>query len=139
MVGLDLPNNPDQSQFFPVVSQPTLVWTYFLTTPCDFFDVNECPYTFALSLTFPATPSFGFFYNDTGTPGFFGVVSSTELSSYTFSHVAGTPPQGPFFFGDSATIEISSFYSATPEPNTLVLLCSGLLGFAGIVRRKLVR
>ena len=36
----------------------------------------------------------------------------------------------------SATVDVTPNVSPTPEPGTLVMLGSGLLGMAGLIRRK---
>ncbi len=47
------------------------------------------------------------------------------------------PTNGPYLYGgQGATIYLTT-YAATPEPSSLLLMGSGLLGLAGVVRRKL--
>jgi len=70
--------------------------------------------------------------------GKFGDLASTSSSQFVagtnylvFSdNNAGGGPEGMIFGG---TVD----YTVTPEPGTLLLLGSGLVGLAGIVRRKI--
>jgi hypothetical protein len=124
----------------PVVSQLTLVWEFDVQAPCTSYAPPLCPITVTPYLSFPATNSF-FFEGFVLGAGDFGVVSSTPISSYTFP-TSGVPDS--YFLGDdgnsgpSAAGEITNFYEgSTPEPNTLILFCGGLVGLAFVLRRKL--
>jgi len=45
----------------------------------------------------------------------------------------------PFDISDRDYNDILIKVQAIPEPSTLLMMCSGLLGAAGVIRRKLVR
>lgn len=51
----------------------------------------------------------------------------------------GGVPGGPCGYGGETFMLLSNSTSPTPEPSSLMLLGSGILGMAGVVRRKLVR
>jgi hypothetical protein len=54
-----------------------------------------------------------------------GVTASTNVTSATFS------------FGTTAGVNVPGTPTTTPEPGTIMLFGSGLLGVAGIIRRKI--
>lgn len=57
------------------------------------------------------------------------VVFPTDVLFATFPNI---------YFSGSGTLEPASGTSVTPEPGSLMLLGTGLLGFAGVIRRKFV-
>lgn len=79
---------------------------------------NGSPYA-DLNLFLPITTLVGY----TGSP----VVIPTDVLFATFPNV---------YFAGSGRLEPASGTSVTPEPGSLMLLGTGLLGFAGVVRRK---
>jgi hypothetical protein len=58
-------------------------------------------------------------------------VNGTTLNAYD-SNNGGTPVS---IYGETFSLD----GEITPEPNSLILLGSGLLGLAGLLRRKLAR
>jgi hypothetical protein len=73
-------------------------------------------------------------------------VTSDGLSSWTaiftaqflvpYQTVLGDIASGQAIYAYSATVDVTPDVSPTPEPGTLVMLGSGLLGVAGLIRRK---
>jgi PEP-CTERM motif len=90
------------------------------------------PFGIKLSDGFTTTLSTADSIVGTSTLDFAGFTSTSPLTSITF-----TLPDTP----DYNALDNLSFASAkvagTPEPSTLALLSTGLLGLAGLVRRKL--
>ena len=66
-----------------------------------------------------------------GTGAGITFVQSSYISGGTLADPTNTAGTQPAYFGPNF------LYTATPEPGTLVLLGSGLLGAVGVIRRKL--
>jgi hypothetical protein len=84
--------------------------------------------------------SFFFLGNSTGSSAgdnlFIGIQDKTAVNIGAV--VISTDSGDPLFLNDFA-IDDPSFNYTTPEPGSLMLLGSGVLGLAGVIRRKLVR
>ena len=70
-------------------------------------------------------------YNGDGSAIFIGFLSNTPNVWFLNFNVVDQ------FGGDSLAIGTVTFYP-TPEPGSLLLLGSGVLGLAGVIRRKLM-
>lgn len=80
------------------------------------------------------------FASDAGDNLFIGIGDKTAVNIGAIVISTLSPSVGPIFTNDFALDAVSLGYTlATPEPGTLVLLGSGLLGMAGGLRRKLGR
>lgn len=75
---------------------------------------------------------------ENGSALFLGLGDITGPNIATIEFTVSVP-SGPPFNDDFAIDDISIGYTATPEPSSLLLLGSGLLGMAGLVRRKMSR
>jgi hypothetical protein len=74
---------------------------------------------------------------DPGPTSFYSIFpGATAVGTYGFIGGACDPAPGAACLG-ALKLEISSNSVPTPEPSSFVLLGSGLLGFAGVVRRRL--
>ena len=128
--------------------------TFTLTTPSPI--VADSTFTSA-QLTCSFCTSIDF-YIDAVAHGFTG--TSSQMISYGFlgSAASGYPNNAAFFYFDPGSFTTDGTYSSiilgsdqfatltvassdpqvTPEPSSFLLLGSGLLSFAGVVRRKIM-
>lgn len=86
--------------------------------------------------TYTANGNFGCGFGS-GCVSFFGAVDRSGSNITTI--VISTDSDDPFWNNDFAIDDVSFGSSAVPEPGSLVLLGTGLLGLAGAVRRKFAR
>ncbi|HME56736.1 MAG TPA: PEP-CTERM sorting domain-containing protein [Terracidiphilus sp.] len=93
---------------------------YFLLTDCGY-----CKTLYTVTGTVDFAPIYGF--------------GSYNLSVVLAQTAAGGAGSEWFSVLNSSGQASTAIFSATPEPSSILLLGSGLLGIAGIVRRKLMR
>lgn len=71
-----------------------------------------------------------------GTPwASFSLVGFNNLTSLTFQDTTS----GGFLVAPGMGIDNINLGTATPEPGTIIMLGSGVIGLAGMLRRKLMR
>jgi fibro-slime domain-containing protein len=74
-----------------------------------------------------------------------GGIHGFGVAPTTTTQLTGGPHSVSLFFADRHTVQSAIYFSAdvevtaTPEPSTLALMGSSVLGLAGVLRRKLVR
>jgi phospholipase/lecithinase/hemolysin len=74
-------------------------------------------------------------------PGAYGLTDVTD-PCFNGLTVCSNPNQYLFWDGDHPTTYADSllaaqFQSAIPEPSTLLMLCTSIVGLAGVLRRKM--
>ena len=76
---------------------------------------------------------------ENGSALFLGLGDVTGPNIATIEFTVSSNAFPPYSNNDFAINDVSIGYTATPEPSSLLLLGSGLLGMAGLVRRKMSR
>ena len=80
----------------------------------------------------------GTFTTPGGTsPAFFGLTSSVPITSLTFTN--STPTSSDELDVLQFAVGSANPVAATPEPSTIALLCTGLLGMAGATKRRFLQ
>ena len=149
-------SGPSTDSFsFSLPSSPTNVQLNGPPALVDFFDVPNVSVdlngTLATRTVRFSEPANGGGIIFVGAPGFgydFGGVQLFTGSPATPTFVLGTftldetpsvntVPNGKSGIGTLIITDITDTPSPTPEPSTFVLLGTGILGFAGVARRKL--
>ena len=99
-------------------------------------DIFDSSLNYMTTLTFSGNS----FFSLAGDNLFIGIQDKTavNIGGIIISTVSPNDPTGGMFTNDFA-IDAVSFNYATPEPGSLMLLGTGLIGVAGVVRRKLGR
>jgi phospholipase/lecithinase/hemolysin len=85
--------------------------------------------------------TFGFLHQVVANPGAYGLTDVTD-PCFNGSTVCSNPSQYLFWDGDHPTTYADSllaaqFQSAIPEPSTFLMLCTSMVGLAGVLRRKM--
>ena len=144
---------------FPGIINPTTVYNYHTytvnsgVTPFILITIDSVPANTFASAYFPSynpsnvPPNNGLDINYIGDAGFSGNAFGVDPVSFevfvpvrsNFLVVVNTT--SPVGIGQPFTITVQGFlddqFTSTPEPSSLVLLGSGALGVAGLLRRKL--
>lgn len=131
----------DQGPVMLTIPSPSDI-TVSIEDCCEVGDIYSASWGSGIALPWTSIVPVGGPTNSTGTNTFFEAVAGTYAFNVTdllLSYIGSPDPWGggtvPVDY-DPAGFTVEVTYSPVPEPGTLVLLGSGVLGFGGLLRRK---